>query len=422
MMRLWFSSAGIGWLVACSGAQSPGSEAGIDLDGDGISAQSGDCDDQNDAIFPGAVDWPGDGIDQDCDGEDDSELGARGLDEGELLITEFMRDPLQISGALGEWLEVKNLAEVTVDLQELVVTDGLGDVWLVPNSVIVAPGGYAVFGPWPDPDENGGVTVSAAWGDALKLGNELDTLELRVDSTTLDSVGWTPLWDQASGYALALDPEAHDSELNDDPEAWCLAETPYGDGGFGTPGEDNLGCSGATTSTSVSVDQLVAGDLVITEVMNNPDAVLDENGEWLEIWNGSGVVVNLQGIEIVDDDGNQFQVVSSIIVAAEDHVVLGVSADRSENGDVDVAAAWGTTLGLGNGLDGVTLMAGGQVIDEVHWDDGVVFPNAVGVAMSLDSGFRTALDNDDGANWCGAETAYGSGDLGTPGTENPACP
>ena len=253
MMRLWLLSVGIGWLVACSGAQSPGSQGGIDLDGDGIAAQSGDCDDQNDAIFPGAVDWPGDGIDQDCDGEDDSELGARGLGEGELLITEFMRDPLQISGALGEWLEVKNLTEVTVDLQDLVVTDGLGDAWTVPDSVIVTPGGYAVFGPWPDSDDNGGVTICAAWGDALKLGNDLDTIELRVDSTTLDAVGWTPLWDHVSGYALALDPEAQDFESNDDPEAWCLAETPYGDGGFGTPGEDNPACGGVTTSTAVSV-------------------------------------------------------------------------------------------------------------------------------------------------------------------------
>ncbi|MEO8698895.1 MAG: sulfatase-like hydrolase/transferase [Kofleriaceae bacterium] len=44
----------------------------LDLDGDGSSALlgGGDCDDGDDRVHPGALDTPGDGIDQDCDGED----------------------------------------------------------------------------------------------------------------------------------------------------------------------------------------------------------------------------------------------------------------------------------------------------------------------------------------------------------------
>jgi RHS repeat-associated protein len=44
--------------------------ADIDDDNDGFSENLGDCDDDNDTVFPGAVDIPGDGIDQDCDGSD----------------------------------------------------------------------------------------------------------------------------------------------------------------------------------------------------------------------------------------------------------------------------------------------------------------------------------------------------------------
>ncbi len=44
----------------------------LDFDRDGSSAVlgGGDCDDRDDARYPGAVDKPGDGIDQDCDGKD----------------------------------------------------------------------------------------------------------------------------------------------------------------------------------------------------------------------------------------------------------------------------------------------------------------------------------------------------------------
>src|SRR5262249_29171263 len=46
----------------------------LDFDGDGYPALlgGGDCDDGDPAVHPGAVDFPGDGVDQDCDGRDAS--------------------------------------------------------------------------------------------------------------------------------------------------------------------------------------------------------------------------------------------------------------------------------------------------------------------------------------------------------------
>ena len=41
-----------------------------DLDGDGWLPVEGDCDDSDPAVFPGALDLPDDGVDQDCDGQD----------------------------------------------------------------------------------------------------------------------------------------------------------------------------------------------------------------------------------------------------------------------------------------------------------------------------------------------------------------
>ena len=60
---------------------------------------------------------------------------------------------------------------------------------------------------------------------------------------------------------------------------------------------DNEIDEGAAGSV-LTVDQLVAGDLVVTEIMNNPAVVTDNVGEWFEIYNNSGREINLNGLEI----------------------------------------------------------------------------------------------------------------------------
>ena len=46
--------------------------ASWDNDGDGYTSEDGDCDDDNADVNPGAEETPGDGVDSNCDGEDDT--------------------------------------------------------------------------------------------------------------------------------------------------------------------------------------------------------------------------------------------------------------------------------------------------------------------------------------------------------------
>ncbi len=190
------------------------------------------------------------------------------------------------------------------------------------------------------------------------------------------------------------------------------------DDGNNTGGD---GCS--ATCTLEQMGAIGPGDLVITEVMQNPAAVSDGKGEWFEVYNATDHDIDLQGVVIRDDSvaSEMHTIGASVVVAPGAYAVLGNNADMATNGGVAVDYAYDTVT-LGNGSDGIVLEYNGVVIDQVVWDNGATFPDPVGASMSLDPTALDATANDDGSNWCEGYTPYGDGDLGTPGAANPACP
>jgi hypothetical protein len=58
----------------------------LDADGDGYTPCAGDCDDTDPALHPGAFDIPGDGVDQDCSGQDAVATFVEKVDEGLLKV------------------------------------------------------------------------------------------------------------------------------------------------------------------------------------------------------------------------------------------------------------------------------------------------------------------------------------------------
>ncbi len=164
------------------------------------------------------------------------------------------------------------------------------------------------------------------------------------------------------------------------------------------------------------------GDLVITEIMRDPEAVFDDLGEWIELHNATDGAVDLRGLELRDADGDAFVVTETVLVEPWSYAVLAANADAHSNGGV--TASWDypyTSFTLANGPDELVLAHSGVIFDSVVWDDGVSFPALAGASMVLDPDHLDADSNDDGAYWCAATTAYGDGDLGSPGEPNPDC-
>lgn len=83
-----------------------------DDDGDGFSENQGDCEDGNNAIFPGAADANGDGIDQDCDGIDGNKtLVAIEITPGSKRVLTNQPTPLIATGIFDDGT-AQNLTDV----------------------------------------------------------------------------------------------------------------------------------------------------------------------------------------------------------------------------------------------------------------------------------------------------------------------
>ncbi len=170
---------------------------------------------------------------------------------------------------------------------------------------------------------------------------------------------------------------------------------------------------------TLSVGQLSAGDLVITEVLQDPTVSADADGEWFEVRNAAAQPVDLFGLE-VSDLGVDFATVSaSVVIPVGGYAVIGVNSDTLANGGVVLDHAMSLTLA--NGDDELILSASGYVIDQIFWDGGASWPDPSGASMALDGAMQTAAANDNGLNWCDGVAAFGAGDLGTPGAANPSC-
>jgi hypothetical protein len=205
-------------------------------------------------------------------------------------------------------------------------------------------------------------------------------------------------------------PECGDGKLQLDNDEECDDGNP----------DSNDGCD---SLCKVEPAPAAVGALVITEILNDPENVLDAAGEWFEVYNTTDAPIDINAwtLEDTGTDSHRIYQQGGVIVPANGYFVLGTNADVASNGGVTVDYEYGN-FNLANKDDEVTLKSGDVVIDVVAYDDSVTFPNNKAIAMSLSPGKVSAVDNDDGANWCKAQDSYGGVDLGTPGAANPECP
>ena len=93
------------------------------------------------------------------------------------------------------------------------------------------------------------------------------------------------------------------------------------------------------------------GEVVINEIIQNPAAVSDANGEWFELFNPTGSDIDINGWTI-RDDGIDTHVINNggpLLILAGGYLVLGTNTDTGTNGGAPVAYSYGSSWFLSNG-------------------------------------------------------------------------
>ncbi len=462
-----------------------------DSDKDGIGNACDNCptkanvdqkDSDNDGVGDACVQLPqakcGDGkmeLDEHCD--DGNTKGGDGcsaactlepakLATGALIITEFMADSQAVSDGDGEWIEIYNPGAADIDLEGFMIADEVtvtGHVILADGKGVIVPAGdYVVLASNVSKTNNGGVVAAYGWS-GFGLNNGGDTIALmNPDGSVIDTFNYSSGaqgWPKgASGVAMHLNSSKLNATDNDVGANWCLATATYGKGDKGTPGSPNVGCvttpvpvcgdgkkegdeacddgntkDGDGCSAKCVVEVVSAkqsGEVVITEILFDPNAVTDANGEWFEVYNPGDKAVDLNGWQVEDKDVGGLPMAvtgTKLLLPAKGFLVLAIKDDVTVNGGVAAAYAYGSKIALSNASSGgriALLKADGTLVDEVKYETTagkLGWPGKVaGVAIQLANGQRTAIGNDAGAAWCLASKTFGKGDKGTPGALNDA--
>jgi len=163
-------------------------------------------------------------------------------------------------------------------------------------------------------------------------------------------------------------------------------------------------------STSSASYSAIISDLYITEIMANPSAVSDSNGEWFELYNPGNDIFDLNGSSLSDNGSNYHLINSSLplLINPGEYFVFGKNGNTLENGGYNADYVY-SNFTLANTADEIILTDPLGNILALEYQAGFV-PNGHSLEL-IAPDMQTA-------NYINTvNNSYGLGDFGTPGSE-----
>ena len=160
------------------------------------------------------------------------------------------------------------------------------------------------------------------------------------------------------------------------------------------------------------------GEILINELMINPGAVADRDGEYIELWNVASHPVQLLGLVVRDERRDWCPIdVPLVIPPGEYLVLLGAGTIWPEADVLNSYTCPERNLTLANKSDAVVLDWYGEILDDVVWQ-GKAWRIPAGASLELDPMCADDAVNDNPGAWFPALSTMESGDKGTPGRRN----
>jgi hypothetical protein len=183
-----------------------------------------------------------------------------------------------------------------------------------------------------------------------------------------------------------------------------------------------------TCTADMCMTDVEAGDIVIAELMVDPNAGTDFVAEYIEVYNNTAGSVDLNCLTLTDGSLHFGYIEASTVVSAGGVAVLTRrSLEGSTYSDAIAAsgaptASYRKSVSLNNDSDTLTLTYETTVIDAVVYDSAFPISAGASIEVGADSLSDGASLNDFSDNWCAATSIIAPWvDLGSPGVVNGVC-
>ena len=229
-------------------------------------------------------------------------------DQG-IVITEIMANPGSVSDSYGEWFEIVNTTDSTIDLQGWSIKDLDGDeheLYSDQASILISPDEYFVLAKNNDQSLNGGVEVDYVYEGYSLSNSDDEVILLDALGSVVDEVHYSNGWPFSSGVSMEIHEPLIDNALIG---SWFLSTSSYGNGDKGTPG---IAFDG---TLEINQETLIPASFVINTLYPNPfnpvitlDIDIHQSGELrIEVYDVSGRLIGVINNGHVNTGNQSFQ-------------------------------------------------------------------------------------------------------------------
>ena len=213
-------------------------------------------------------------------------------DQG-IVISEIMANPGSVSDSYGEWFEIVNTTDSTIDLQGWSIKDLDGDeheLYSDQASILISPEEYFVLAKNNDQSLNGGVEVDYVYEGYSLSNSDDEVILLDASGSVVDEVHYSNGWPFSSGVSMEIHDPLIDNALVG---SWFSSTSSYGNGDMGSPGAAFDG------TLEINQETLIPASFVINTLYPNPfnpvitlDIDIHQSGDLrIEVYDVSGHLI-----------------------------------------------------------------------------------------------------------------------------------